>query len=173
MSGAAQPSVKKQDQVKILKDKLQLAKSAVIVDYQGLTVKEKTSLLQKVQAAGGEFLVAKNSLMHIAFGKKDELKDSFSGMSGVLFSYEDPVMPLKALMTFHKETEKLTVKKGLMEEKVLSEKEVEDLSKLPSKPELIVTLINRLQGPAYGLVNVLNAGPRNLVYALQAIANKK
>lgn len=173
MPGAAQPHQKKQDQVKVLQDKLQTAKSAVIVDYKGLTVKEKTTLLQRVQEAGGEFLVAKNTLMDIAFGKKEDLKNSFTGMNGVLFSYEDAVAPLKALMAFHKETDKLVVKQGFMEDKVLSEAEVESLSKLPSKPELIATLISRIQGPAYGLVNVLNAGPRNLVYALQAIANKK
>jgi large subunit ribosomal protein L10 len=173
MAGAAQPAKKKQDQVKLLQDKLGQAKSAVIVDYSKLTVKEKTTLLDKVRVAGGQFLVAKNSLMHIAFGKKAELKDSFSGMNGVLFSYEDAIMPIKAVMEFKKATEKLIVKKGVMEDKVLSESEVEALSKLPSKAELIAMLISRLQGPSYGLVNVLNAGPRNLVYALQAIATKK
>lgn len=173
MVGAAQPNVKKVDQVEMLKGKIQNAKSAVIVDYSKLTVKEKTTLLRKVREAGGEFVVAKNTLTHIAFGKLAELKDSFAGMNGVLFGNDDAVAPLKALMEFHKETEKLTVKKGVMEGKVLSEKEVEALSKLPSKEELIVTLIHRIQGPAHGLVNVLNAGPRNLVYALNAIANKK
>jgi large subunit ribosomal protein L10 len=117
--------------------------------------------------------VAKNSLMHIAFGKKEEMKDSFTGMNGVLLSYDDAVAPIKALFDFHKKSEKLTVKKGVMDDKVLSEAQVEELSKLPSKNELIATLISRLQGPAYGLVNVLQAGPRNLVYALNAIANKK
>ena len=173
MPGAKQPHQSKQSAVKVLQDKISQAKSAVIVDYQGLTVKEKTTLLQKMKSTGGEFLVAKNSLMDIAFGKKSELKKSFSGMNAILFSYDDPVTALKELMAFHKTTEKLVVKQGVMEDKVLSEAEVVSLSKLPSKNELIATLISRLQGPAYGLVNVLNAGPRNLVYALQAIANKK
>lgn len=172
MVGATQPASKKQDQVKILQDKIASAKSAVIVDYSGLTVKEKTTLLEKVREAGGEFLVAKNTLMHIAFGKQSELEDAFKGMNGVLFANEDAVQPLKALMDFHKQTDKLTVKKGWMEEKVLSEAQVISLSNLPSKDELIATLISRLQGPAYGLVNVLQAGPRNLVYALNAIAKK-
>jgi len=173
MSGATQPAAKKQTEVKKLQEKISKAKSAVIVDYSSLTVKEKTELLDKVNSAGGQFFVAKNTLMHIAFGKKAELKDSFSGMNGVLFSNDDAVAPLKALMEFHKKTEKLTVKKGVMDDKILSEDQVISLSKLPSKEELIVTLIHRLQGPAYGLVNVLQAGPRNLVYALNAIANKQ
>lgn len=173
MAGAQKPAVKKQDQVSLLKGKLEQAKSAVIVDYSGLTVGQKTTLLGKVKAAGGQFLVAKNTLMHIAMGKQEELKDSFSGMNGLLLSNDDAVAPLKALVEFQKETEKLTVKKGFMEGKILSEDEVVALSKLPSKNELIATLISRLQGPSYGLVNVLQAGPRNLVYALQAIVDKK
>lgn len=173
MPGAAQPNTKKVDQVKILQDKFAQAKSTVIVDYSGLTVKEKTELLQQVRQAGGEFLVAKNTLMHIALGKRDELKDAFKGMNGALFSNEDAVMPLKALMDFHKKTEKLVIKKGVLDDKVLSEAEVKALSALPTKPELISTLIRTLQGPAYGLVNVLQAGPRNLVYALNAIKEKK
>lgn len=173
MSGAAQPAKKKQDAVVDLQEKLSKAKSAVIVDYSKLTVKEKTTMLDKVRQAGGQFFVAKNSLMHIAFGKKDELKDSFKGMNGVLFSYDDAIMPLKAVMEFKKTIDKLVVKKGFMDDKVLSEADVENLSKLPSKNELIATLISRLQGPSYGLVNVLQANTRNLVYALKAIADKK
>jgi large subunit ribosomal protein L10 len=125
-----------------------------------------------MKSTGGEFLVAKNSLMDIAFGKKSELKKSFSGMNAILFSYDDPVTALKELMAFHKTTEKLVVKQGVMEDKVLSEAEVV-YSVNFHQERVIATLISRLQGPAYGLVNVLNAGPRNLVYALQAIANKK
>lgn len=173
MPGAAQPNKKKVDQVSLLQDKFAAAKSTVIVDYSGLTVSEKTDLLAKVREAGGEFLVAKNTLMHIAFGKRDELKDAFSGMNGALFANDDAILPLKAVVEFQKKTEKLVVKKGILDDKVLSEAQVKHLSTLPSKPELIVSLIRTLQGPAYGLVNVLQAGPRNLVYALNAIKEKK
>lgn len=173
MSGAAQPAKKKQSAVADLQEKLDKAKSAIIVDYSKLTVKEKTTLLDQVKTAGGQFFVAKNSLMHIALGKKDEFKDSFKGMNGLLLSFEDAIAPLKALMDFHKQSDKLTVKKGFMDGKVLSEAEVDTLSKLPSKNELIATLISRLQGPSYGLVNVLQANTRNLVYALKAIADKQ
>lgn len=173
MPGAPQPAQKKQDEVKILQEKLESAKSAVIVDYSTLSVKEKTQLLDTVKAAGGQFLVAKNSLMHIAFGKRDELKDSFKGMNAVLFSYEDAVAPLKALMEFNKQVDKLEVKQGLMDGEVLSVQAVKTLSNLPSREQLIATLISRLHSPAYGLVNVLQASGRNLVYALSAISKKE
>ena len=74
---------------------------------------------------------------------------------------------------FQKENEKLTIKQGIMDDAVLSADQVEALSKLPSKTELIGMLMARVQGPAYGLVNVLKASQRNLVYALQVVADKQ
>ena len=61
----------------------------------------------------------------------------------------------------------------MLADKVLSAEEVENLSKLTGKNELIATLISRINGPAYGLVGVLKASQRSLVYALNAIAQKQ
>jgi ribosomal protein L10 len=60
-----------------------------------------------------------------------------------------------------------------MDDKVLSFNEVEALSKLPSKSELIVMLIQRLKSPGQGLANVLKAGQKDLVYVLKAITDKQ
>lgn len=165
------PNQHNQDQVKLLGEKLEKAKSVVIVDYTGTTVNDQVKLRGELSEAGGEMFVAKNNLVDIAVGK-GKLTESLKGMNAVIFSYQDAVSALKKLFAFHKESEKLTIKQGLMDDKVLSFAEVEALSKLPSKEELIVTLISRLKGPSYGLVNVLQAGPRNLVYALKAIVEK-
>ena len=155
-------------QIKILKEKLDQAQSAVIVEYQGTTVNDQVELRSALTEAGGEMFVTKNTLIDIAVGK-GKLADSLTGMNAVVFSFEDPVAALKALFKFHKDTDKLVIKQGFMEDKVLSIEEVESLSKLPGKQELLTTLVIRLQGPAYGLVNVLKAGQRDLVYSLRAL----
>jgi large subunit ribosomal protein L10 len=166
------PSKHNQQQVEIIKEKLSKAQSTVVVDYQGTTVNDQVKLRSALRQVGGEMFVTKNKLIDVAAGK-GKLTDSLSGMNALVFSYQDAVIGLKKLFEFHKDTDKLTIKQGLFEDKVLSAAEVEALSKLPGKDELMATLIARLKGPAYGLVNVLQAGPRNLVYALQAIADKK
>ncbi len=165
------PNQKNLDIVKTLKEKLEEAKSVVLFDYSGTSVKEQVELRNKIKEAGGEILVTKNTLIGIAIGK-DEMKDALAGMNAIVFAYEDEVAPIKALFEFHKESEKLEIKKGLMEDKVLSVQEVEALSKLPSKTELIATLIARIKGPGQGLVNVLTAGPRDLVSVLNQVASK-
>lgn len=166
------PSKKNQTQFDLLKEKAEKAKSVVVTDYAGLTVSQQTKLRSELRKAGGEFIVGKNTLLRLAL-KKDELNDSLQGQSGVLFSYEDEISPLKALVKFIKETEKPVLKAGLLAGKVLSIKDIQEYAKLPGKEELIGMLINRIQGPAYGLVTVLSASMKNLVYALKDLENKK
>lgn len=166
------PNQKNQDQVALLQDKIKEAKSLAIIDYSGTSANDQVKLRRAVSDAGGEVLVTKNTLIDIAIGK-GKLSESLEGMNAVVFSNNDAVSAIKALFTFHKDEGKLVIKEGFMDEKVLSATEVENLSKLPSKPELISMLIRTLQAPATGMVNVLKANQRDLVYALKAIAEKK
>lgn len=166
------PNKHNQEQVKLLQEKLAEAKSAVIVDYAKTTVNDQTKLRTSLREVGGELFVTKNTLIDIAVGK-GKLKDSLEGMNAIIFSFQDEVGALKKLFAFHKDTDKLVIKQGVMADKVMSPAEVEALSKLPGKQELIATLISRLNGPAYGLVNVLKASTRSLVYALSAIRDQK
>jgi len=166
------PNQHNQEQVKIVQDKINQAKSMVIVDYSGTDVKGLTALRAALKEAGGEMFITKNTLVDIAVGK-GKMTESLQGMNAVIFSYEDAVSAIKALFKFHEDTEKLEIKQGFMEDKVLSFNEVEALSKLPSKSELIVMLIQRLKSPGQGLANVLKAGQKDLVYVLKAIADKK
>ena len=166
------PNQKNQQIVQSLKDKIAQAKSIAIIDYSGTSANDQVKLRQAVADAGGELLVTKNTLIDIAIGK-GKLSDSLHGMSAIVFSNEDEVAAIKALFQFQKDEEKLEIKQGFMEDNVLSADQVKALSKLPGKNELISMLIRTLQAPATGMVNVLKANQRGLVYALKAIAEKK
>lgn len=166
------PNQHNQDQVKIIQEKLDSAASMVVIDYAGANVKSLTNLRAALVEAGGEMFVTKNTLIDIAVGK-GKLTESLQGMSATIFSYNDPVSAIKALVKFHDETDLLEIKQGFMNDKVLSIDEVKALSQLPSKNELIVMLIQRLKSPGQGLVNVLQANASHLVYVLKAISDKK
>lgn len=166
------PNQKNLKQVELLKEKIAQAKSLAIIDYSGTSANDQVKLRQAVSDAGGEVLVTKNTLIDIAVGV-GKLSKSLEGMNAVVFSNKDEVAAIKALFKFQKDSEKVTIKEGYMDDKVLSAKEVATLSKLPGKGELISILIRTLQAPAQGMVNVLKANQRDLVYALKAIAEKK
>jgi large subunit ribosomal protein L10 len=156
----------------VLKEKVGKAKSVVIADFTGTTVKDQVKLRSEIKKAGGEFVVAKNTLIDIALGK-GKVSESLHGMNAAIFSYDDPISPIKVLFEFQKKTEKMTIKQGYMDDQVLSIDDVVALSKLPSKQELLAKLMMILKSPGQGLVNTLTAGPRNLVYALNAVAQKQ
>ena len=137
------PNQKNQNQVAVLQDKIEKAKSLAIIDYSGTSANDQVKLRQAIADAGGEVLVTKNTLIDIAIGK-GKLSDSLEGMNAVVFSNEDAVSAIKALFTFHKDEDKLVIKEGFMDDKVLSATEVKALSQLPSKPELISMLIRTL-----------------------------
>jgi len=166
------PSKQNLEQVKILQDKLAQAKSAVVFDYSGTSVKDQVILRAALSKVGGEMYVTKNTLINLAVGE-GKLADSLTGMNALVFSNKDAVAALKQLFKFHEDHKQLTIKQGLMDGKILSPAEIETLSKLPSKQELITTLVIKLKGPSFGLVNVLKAGTKDLVYALRAIRDQK
>ena len=165
------PSKKNLEQVTLIKEKLAQAKSVAVVDYQGTTAKEQVQLRATLKKAGGELFVTKNTLIKIAVANKD-LDDALEGMNALVFSFNDEVGAIKEIFKFFKDSEKIEIKKGLMDGKVLSFDELEALSEQPSKDQLIATLIARLKGPSAGLVNVLRANLRDLMNVLKAISEK-
>lgn len=165
------PSQKNINQVEAIKTKLGNAKSVVVFDYSGTSASEQVELRSRVKEAGGEVIVTKNRLVDVAVGR-GKLADSLDGMNAFLFSYEDAVGAVKKLFDFHKDTDKLTIKQGVMDDKILSASEVEALSKLPSRDELLTKMVMVLKSPGTGLVNVLKAGQRDLVGVLRAISQK-
>lgn len=172
------PNQKNQLAVKELETKLDGVSAVYLADYAGLTVKEQVKLRQAVTAAGGDLKIAKNSLLNIALINKgvdtSSLASDLTGPNVTLFAKADAVAPLKALVEFAKANEKELpkIKAGILGKEVLSMEKVIQLSKLPSKLELIAKLLGTLTNPARQLVSVLSAPTRNLVYALNAISKK-
>ena len=62
---------------------------------------------------------------------------------------------------------------GVLERKFLSQQEVVNLSKLPSKDELIAKVVGSIRAPLAGLVNVLQGNIRGLVQVLNQIKESK
>lgn len=166
------PNTKNQAVLTTLQEKAARAKSVVLTTYTGLSVAQQTQLQRELREAGGELTIAKNTLIKLALGLED-LGKHLTNQTAILFSYADEVAPLKKLTEFIKKAEKPEIKAGMIEGRLLTAAEVANLAKLPAKIDLIGMVMNRLQGPAYGLVNVVQGPMRNLVYALDAIRTKQ
>lgn len=173
------PNAKNTKEVKALEEKLAESSAVFFADYAGLTVKDQGKLRDKIRQAGGDLKVAKNRLLKIAMKNKgydtEALGLHMLGPNITLFTGNDPVSPLKALVEFAKANDKELpmVKGGVLGKDVLTLDKVKQLAALPSKMELIAKLMYVIKAPVTGMVNVLSAPTRNLVYALSAIKDKK
>lgn len=172
---SAQAVENKKKVVKELKEKIDSATVLVVSDYRKVTVKEITELRKKLRLDDAEYKVVKNTLFQRAVedaGFKD-LKEHMSGPVAVLFGYKEPVAPLKSLVEFVKDAEKGEIKVGIVEKTLVDSKAIAEIAKLPPREVLLSKVVGGFQAPIYGLVNVLQGTIRKLVYALNAVKDKK
>lgn len=168
-------SEKQQDLDKL---KLELAKvsTVILTTFQGITVEADTKLRRAVQAAGGKYQVVKNSLAERAGAgtPAENLLKNLSGTNSIAFTQTDAVALAKALTKVAKEVPAFQFKSGVVEGRVISIAEIQQLANLPSKEELLSKIMFLLNAPAQRIAMALNALPRNLAVTVsEAIkANK-
>ena len=103
----------------------------------------------------------------------DAIKDYFKGPSAIALSFEDPVAPAKILTEFAKKNEKLEIKAGIMEDKVLDLASIKALAALPSRESLLSQMLSVMVGVPTGFVRVLNGVPQQFMNVLLAIKDQK
>lgn len=160
-----------------LKDKIERSKSVIFTKFNALSVVENEELRKKLKEQGNEYFVAKKTLFNIAFKDKNieglNTKE-LDGRVAAVFGYEDEVSPARVVADFQKgHEEKIEFVAGILENKLLSANEVDDLAKLPSKQELYAKIVGSINAPVSGFVNALAGNLRNVVYVLKAISEKK
>ncbi len=175
MEHAREPRPEKVAQVELLKEKFASAKSAFLADYQGLSVEQITELRRKLRENNNEFLVVKNTLARLGARAAgyDEIVEYLQGPTAIAFGYDDPASPARIIAEFLKNYPKPEIKACLIEGDVLPGDQASEIAKWPTREELIAKFIGQLNGPIYGLVNALSDLPRKLVYALNAVKEKK
>ena len=149
----------KQQIVSELTEKLQTAVAGVLVDHRGLTVEEDTALRRELREAGVEYSVVKNTLTRFAAKNVgfDELDPILNGPTALALSFSDVIAPAKVLCGYAKKNEKLEIKSGFMDGKVISLDEIKALADTPSKEVLIAKIMGSLNAPVSKLVRTLQA----------------
>jgi large subunit ribosomal protein L10 len=165
----------KAESVDTIKAKFAKSNAAFVTEYRGMTVGALYELRKKVREGQGELKVVKNRLARIASkGSPFEgLADQFKGPVAIAFSYKDPVAVAKAVLDSLSDTSPLKIKSGNLSGKILAEKDIKALSKLPDRQTLLATLAGTLQAPISGFARVLAATPRGLATALNAVKDQK
>lgn len=158
-----------------LSDKLKNSCAGVIVNYKGINVSDDTKLRKELRESGVEYFVVKNTLLQRAAKEAglDGLEPVLEGTTAIAISKEDHVAAARILCKFADENDFFKAKAGFIEGKVISEAEVNNLAKLPTKEVLVAKALGGLNAPISGFVTVLNGTIKGLVVALNAIAEKQ
>lgn len=167
--------LEKKEIVNKLTGKIKEAKAMVFADYRGLTVEQDTELRNALRKAGVDYKVVKNTLTRFAAKANglDGLDTYLNGPTAMAISNTDPVAPAKVLAEYAKKFEKLELKVGVVEGRIIDVDGIKSLADLPPREVLIARVLGGFNAPISGFVNVLNGNIRGLVVALNAIAEQK
>ena len=149
----------KKQVVSNIAEQFRTAVSGVFVDYCGLTVEQDTQLRNKLREANVEYKVIKNTLTRFAAKEVgfDELDPILNGPTSLAISMSDEVAPAKVIADFAKENDKLEIKAGFLDGKVLSLDEVKTLAATPNRETLIAKMLGSLNAPISSLARTLQA----------------
>jgi large subunit ribosomal protein L10 len=150
------------------------AQAVIVAENRGLDVGAVTGLRAKARKSGLYLRVLKNTLARRAVKGTpfEKLADQMSGplMYGIA---QDPVAGAKLFAEFAKEQERFVIRGGAMANILMSDKDVKVLSSMPSREQLLATLVGTMQAPIVKLVRTMNEVPAKFVRALAAVRDAK
>ena len=145
----------------------------VVAHYAGLTVAQMQDLRARAREAGASVRVAKNKLAKIALEGKPcaSIAEHLAGMTVLTFS-EDPVAAAKVSEGFAKTSDKYVILGGAMGETALDRAGVKAVSEMPSREELIASIVGCIAAPASNIAGAIGAPAQNIASILSTIEEK-
>jgi large subunit ribosomal protein L10 len=148
-----------------------------LTDISELNAEETSNLRRKCFEKDISLLVVKNTLLRKAMEKSEgefnDLYDVLKDSTSIMFC-EIGNSPAKLIKEFRKTMEKPVLKAAFVEESIyIGDDQLEVLSKIKSKEELLGDLLVLLQSPAKNLVSALASSSSNLAGALVTLSEKE
>jgi large subunit ribosomal protein L10 len=164
--------IQKETIVAELSELFATSKMTVAAQYTGLTVKNLQDLRKQASANGTKIKVVKNRLVGKALLANDKLKttDVTALKQQLLYAFNatDEIAAAQVLNKFAKLNDELKFVGGISSDgKFVSAEDVTALAKLPSKEQLIATVINTLRSPMSNVMSGLGGKLPSIIKALE------
>ena len=149
----------KAQKVQEIREKMEKAKSLVLVNYQGINVEQDTELRSTLRKNNVEYKVYKNTMVTRAAQELgiEGLEQYLEGPVSIAFGYDDETTAAKLIADFAKAAKKLEIKGGYVDGKVYDSELMNQLAKIPAKEVLIGKFLGSIKSPLSNLVYMLNA----------------
>lgn len=150
---------KKEVLVRNIKQNIEQAEAVFVTNMVGLGANDVNLIRKKVRDAGGKVIICRNTLFargavgHVLSSQVEHLK----GPNALAFAFKDAPALAKVLYDAGKEFELIQFKGGVFEGKVITSKDIESLAKLPSRDQMLGTLLATFNAPISAFARVLNA----------------
>ena len=150
------------------------AEAAVLAEYRGLSVAQITELRSEARSNGGDIRVVKNTLARrsVSGTPFECLSDHFVGPV-LISSAGDPIAVAKVVSKFAKDHEALKIMVGVMNGDLIDKSTIQMLAKMPSRDELLATLMATMNAPLEKFVRTLNEVPGKLVRTMAAYRDSR
>lgn len=159
-----------------LTEKLAAANCLYIADPSGIGAIDTNNFRRELFKNGIEMLVAKNTLILKAMrnsGKDfSELEGTLKGSTALLFS-ENAKAPAQAILKFRKKDTKPALKGAYVDTAVfIGDNQLEALSNLKSKEDLLGEIVGLLQSPARNVVSALQSGGGKIAGIVKTLSER-
>src|SRR6266567_1869575 len=146
----------------------------IVVNYKGLKVSHLTQLRNRLNKAGAEIHIVKNSIFRIAAKEAGvgEFNGALTGQLAVVTGQRDISVAAKVVKSFGAEFDKLKVQFGYLNNQRLEQPEIMTLADLPSMEVLRGKLLGLFIAPATKLVVLLNTPASQMARILAARKDK-
>ena len=146
----------------------------VVAHYEGMTVAQMQDLRAQMRAAGGSVRVAKNKLAKIALEGQPcaSIADYLTGMTVLSYS-EDPVAAAKVADAYAKVNEKFKILGGAMGSSALDPAGVKAVAQMPSREELIASIVGCIGAPASNIAGAIGAPASNIAGILKTLEERE
>lgn len=145
--------------IKDLREKIEGSNALFLTNLIGVTANQAVEIRKKVREASGAVVVTKNTL----FGKAaegtyaEELLKDLKGVNAVAFAFDEAPAVAKAIFEASSDLEAVTLGRGFLNKELLSETQVTELAKLPSRDEMLATLLATFQAPVSAFARLMNS----------------
>ena len=166
----------KSDIVSEVKEMIDKSTGIFLTNYSGNNVEDISDLRTAFRKEGVKYKVFKNTLFKRALeetGKYDKLSDHLAGMTGFAFAGDNPIAPAKIIKKYFDNNKKLSLKGCYVEDEYFDGSELNKLASIPSKNELVASILGSIMVPASGIVGAIKAVMRDLVSVIGEISKTK
>ena len=142
-----------------IKEKLDGAQSAVVIDYMGITVAQADAMRKKLREANVDYTVYKNTLVKraIAGTEFEGLAEVLDGPSALAISKDDATAPARVLNEVIKDFKKMEFKAGVVEGNFFDKDGIQTIADIPSRDVLLAKFLGSIQSPVSKAVRTFQA----------------